>query len=656
MIYEEFQIAYERIHTYCVSLLQICEEKERIYRHMKYDCQQLNDSISSIKTIINNLQKQKYMISAVSVQRVGKSTFLNAIMGLDILARDTKSCTFCATEIRHTEQENLLLEYRAGQSDVFTVCRGNTEDIRKSFLSRTREIRSNNNSDKVIHYEIKCSIETIKKLSPFIDVVFVDTPGSNEWESNTFDISVSRQATSKAIKESDIIFFVLDYHNYANDNVESLIAELIRNRPDILNINSSNVYFILNKIDVAEIDSQEISFFVKDIKDFLVNKFGFLDPKIYPVSSKQALLSKLIQKKVATINQKQEFQHFFGAKYAIKNDSGKLEIPLPEDISSIALKDSGIPKIENLIESIVNDSNRKLLQKNLYLITHDIEIIYNVLLTRYLLEKGNTNINLQNITTKNNFLLLDWQNRRDFVRNKQEFLTAFICDKQEEWVNLIFNFFEFIKENATTKIEEHINKNISGSYVTSNRSQYSYNTTNAGHRTFDYKGTSDSELSIEMFSKNLLTSYADIKNEVHHKEKILIENIKFQIWNNILEVSEYLPDEIYSFLSPTQLLDIQFERVPVIRDVKEVFHDYSSEQVTHYETSYYVRINKTETINAIKQKFSPEKSSVVDEVQQKVLPLIKFVEKYMNDIENQLILEQIKEYRCELENVKNSLS
>ena len=34
----------------------------------------------------------------------------------------------------------------------------------------------------------------------------------------------------------------------------------------------------------------------KDIKDFLVNKFGFLDPKIYPVSSKQALLSKLIQK------------------------------------------------------------------------------------------------------------------------------------------------------------------------------------------------------------------------------------------------------------------------------------------------------------------------------------------------------------------------
>ena len=112
----------------------------------------------------------------------------------------------------------------------------------------------------------------------------------------------------------------------------------------------------------------------------------------------------------------------------------------------------------------------------------------------------------------------------------------------------------------------------------------------------------------------------------------------------------------HSFLSPTQLLDIQFERVPVIRDVKEVFHDYSSEQVTHYETSYYVRINKTETINAIKQKFSPEKSSVVDEVQQKVLPLIKFVEKYMNDIENQLILEQIKEYRCELENVKNSLS
>ncbi|MFN7415645.1 MAG: dynamin family protein [Dolichospermum sp.] len=652
MISPEFQTTYQNLCQLSSSLLQICEEKEKAYLKNGYDTQRLQGIILNLKKIKEDLQSRQYRVSAISVQRVGKSTFLNAIIGADILARDTQSCTFCKTEIRCTEQENLLLEYRENQSKAITIGVGNAEDIKQRFLARTREIRRNNNLDKVTNFELRYPIESMKRISPFVDIVFVDTPGSNEWQSNNFDINISRRAISQAMKDSDIIFVILDYHNYATDDVDSLIAQLIENRPDVVQRNHDNIYFILNKIDLREIDSQGIDFCLEDVKKHLTSKFGFLDPRIYPISSKQGLLSRLIKEGKATLNQEKEFENFFGAKYAVKNASGKLEIPSSKEIASVALEDSGIPKIEHLIESIIYDSHWKLLNKNLYLLIHNTEVIHNILLAEYLLKTDG--VESPAIPIKINHLV-NLLSQQEFVRSQHERIKNFICKKEQEWINLLVDFFDEPEKNIFTKIDDYITKEISNEFALERyEQQWGFFCSSEEVQVDKYEGCNLAVLKIQTFCNNLFTSHADVKNEIYHKEIIFLEDMKFQIYSNLFSISEKLPDELYFTLSPTQFLDIQMDTLIVL----ETRHDWRNEgnsEVDLIKSFYYERINKVETINAIKRAFTLGKPQAINEVEEKILVLRQVIEKYMNDIENQLIWEHLQYHRRELESFRTSL-
>ncbi|MBS9392319.1 MAG: dynamin family protein [Dolichospermum sp. OL03] len=647
MVSPEFQTTYQNLCQLSSSLLQICDEKKKIDLKNGYGIQRLQDIILlNLKKIKEDLQSRQYRVSAISVQRVGKSTFLNAIIGADILARDTQSCTFCKTEIRCTEQENLLLEYRENQSEAITICVGNAEDIKQKFLARTREIRRNNNLDKVTNFELRYSIESMKRISSFINIVFMDTPGSNEWQSNNFDINVSRRAISQAMKDSDIIFVILDYHNYATDDVDSLIAQLVKNRPDVVRRNHDNIYFILNKIDLMEIDSQGIDFCLEDVKKHLTSKFGFLDPRIYPISSKQGLLSKLIKERTATLNQEKEFENFFGAKYAVKNASGKLEIPLSSEIASVALEDSGIPKIEHLIESIIYDSHWKLLDKNLELLVQNTAIIYDIFLKMDDAKSPAIPLKLNHLDN-----LLSKQN---FLRIKHESITNFLAIKQEEWINLLVDFFDEIEANTFARINDYITKEISGKVYPV---RYEASSGYASDVIEIYEGCSREVHEIKSFCNILFVTCSNVKNEIYRQEGILIEDIKSQVQSNLFEIAEKFPEKLYLDLSPTQFLGIQSNHKLVVKKIFSEQNDYGATSWGDYLSCESISecIDKSETINAIKRAFTLGKPQAINEVEEKILDFRQVIEKYMNDIENQLIWEHLQYHRRELESFRTSL-
>lgn len=92
--------------------------------------------------------------------------------------------------------------------------------------------------------------------------------------------------------------------------------------------------------------------------------FGFVNPIIYPASSRQGLLAKLIQQGKATEKEIKDFEDFFSAKYAERDERGRKVIPLPEEIAPRALQDSGIPTIqETVIQKITQNSGWNLLSE-----------------------------------------------------------------------------------------------------------------------------------------------------------------------------------------------------------------------------------------------------------------------------------------------------
>ncbi|WP_209271449.1 dynamin family protein [Nostoc sp. ATCC 53789] len=286
-----------------------------------------------------------------------------SLIGADVLASETAACTICRTDVLHISANQVprLLEYRAGERKPVVIAEGNEGEIQQKFLLRTREIRERGNSDNTIRFEIEHPIEAISKISSLAGFTLVDTPGPNEWESAQFNTVALKQTALEALRTCNAILFVLNYASYKDNAVSELFKDVVENRKEILEAEKGKIYFILNKVDQKTERDREIDEVIQDLERELYN-FGFPNPIIYPASSRQGLLAKLIQQGKATESQIKDFKKFFSARYATEDEEGNQIIPAPRKIAPQALIDSGIPLIqETVIETITKNAGWNLL-------------------------------------------------------------------------------------------------------------------------------------------------------------------------------------------------------------------------------------------------------------------------------------------------------
>jgi hypothetical protein len=142
-----------------------------------------------------------------------------------------------------------------------------------------------------------------------------------------------------------------------------LFKDVVENRKDFIEENNGKIYFILNKVDQKTERDKEIADVIKDLERELAG-FGFRNPVIYPASSRQGLLAKLIQQEKASESEIKDFKKFFSARYATEDEEGNQIIPAPRKIAPQALADSGILNIqETVIQRITQNSGWNLLSE-----------------------------------------------------------------------------------------------------------------------------------------------------------------------------------------------------------------------------------------------------------------------------------------------------
>ncbi|RCJ15079.1 dynamin family protein [Nostoc sp. ATCC 43529] len=360
---KQFQAAHSNICSLGTQLLKYLQEIRQDRLNEGDDTKSLQSVENDITTALTALKEQKYQVAVIAAMKAGKSTFLNSVIGVDVLASETAACTICRTDVLHipADQVPRLLEYRAGERKPVVIAEGNEEEIQQKFLVRTRKIRETGNSDNTIRFEIEHPIEAISGLSSLAGFTLVDTPGPNEWESAQFNTVALKQTALEALRTCNAILFVLNYASYKDNAVSELFKDVVENRKEILEAEKGKIYFILNKVDQKTERDREIDEVIQDLKCELSN-FGFPNPIIYPASSRQGLLAKLIQQGKATESQIKDFKKFFSARYATEDEEGNQIIPAPRKIAPQALIDSGIPVIqETVIESITKNAGWNLL-------------------------------------------------------------------------------------------------------------------------------------------------------------------------------------------------------------------------------------------------------------------------------------------------------
>ncbi len=360
---EKFQATHDSIYNLGTRILQYLHEIRQSRLTEGDDTKGLQSVENDINKALEALKEQKYQVAVIAAMKAGKSTFLNAVIGADILASETAACTVCRTDVKHIPDGQIprLLEYKDGQRRPVVIAEGDAVEIQQKFLERTREIRDKGNPNNTTRFEIEHSIEALSGLSSLAGFTVVDTPGPNEWETANFNTVKLKQTALEALRTCNAILFVLNYASYKDNAVSDLFKDVIENRQEILAENTGKIYFILNKVDQKTEKDRDIAHVIEDLKWELAN-FGFPNPIIYPASARQGLLAKLIQQGKATESQTKDFKKFFSAKYATEDEEGNQIIPAPRKIAPQALEDSGIPSIQKtVIQTITQNAGWNLL-------------------------------------------------------------------------------------------------------------------------------------------------------------------------------------------------------------------------------------------------------------------------------------------------------
>lgn len=449
---EQFQAAHDSIYITGRLLLQYLQEiqSERLAKGNDTKC--LQSVEEEITKALYALKEHNYQLAVIAPTKTGKSTFLNAIIGADILATEAAACTVCRTDIRHIDvgQVPRFLEYREGKRQPVVIAEGDGAEIHQKFLERTQYIRNHHNPDHTIRFEIEYPIEAISTLSSLAGFTLIDTPGvaKGNWE---YHYSTElKQITLESLRKCHATLFILNYTSSTESLISDLLRDVMENRQNILSEKAENIYFILNKADKTIDVTTENNDSIKKLEIELAG-FGLSNPIIYPASSKKGLLAKLILGDTAANSHTKEFVKLFLGEYLEENEDGEIRVPQPIEIASKALKDSGITTIqETIIQKLTKNYGWNLISDVLAKLDKAAKAIEDSL---------NTELKVWSMeieTLKNQ--VKEYREKSESVTKKIEAVKKFSEEQKQNLIGVFTSEINIFAENAKNEIQKEIER------------------------------------------------------------------------------------------------------------------------------------------------------------------------------------------------------
>jgi len=339
-----------------------------------------------IDDLVTKLNNQEYKIAVVANMSAGKSTFINALFGQEVLPSFNHATTDSATYI-HSEvgiEQKAIIDFSDGKKQV--EIKEDLEQEIKKYAQKDEDCKDDRykNVEKIELFYPFQNLQTSSKKD--FKIIFVDTPGPN----STGDYQEKhKDQTRSVLNDVDLALFMFDYTqldaNLSSD--EQGLWHTIKERHD--KDKNFDVYFVLNKIDEALNDNfkdikskddyyklkkenwykyEEIA--IEKLKE-ASKKHGIDNPKIFPVSSKFQLLDRLYKNNVLLgdddieldIFKMKHFRKVFDSSWEDRYIEYLGISKLEEDINRYideSVKQKILKRLESQINTLVNEENKKL--------------------------------------------------------------------------------------------------------------------------------------------------------------------------------------------------------------------------------------------------------------------------------------------------------
>ena len=218
-----------------------------------------------------------FNIAVCATMSAGKSTFVNALLGNDVLPARNEATTAKITTVYDKD----------GLNKVYGFCEKGKKVVAATDNVDLAKLNAWNNSPNIDHVYLQSDLDRIANKS--IVVAVHDTPGTNNSANDSHhDVTIDFLKTQKL----DAIIYVSNAEQLATCDEYGLLSELYC----ITKKKRIPVIFVLNKIDSLDLEKESLESLVKTY-DQILKKVGFgKNIKIIPVSSKQARFIKMLSK------------------------------------------------------------------------------------------------------------------------------------------------------------------------------------------------------------------------------------------------------------------------------------------------------------------------------------------------------------------------
>lgn len=283
----------------------------------------------------------------------GKSTFINALLGMDVLPARNSATTAKVTSIYDKDGADELLGFVQTTFGEFTDVRDGVD---------AKAIDDWNGDSGISRIFLQGDLDGIPNKG--FKIAVHDTPGTN----NSGD-DKHHQITKEFLRETpaDAIVYVANTEHLCTTDEHALLQELFN---EVIRPCRTPVLFVLNKADSIDTEREDLAELLERYKAFLT-RIGFSNPTICPVSSKAARLVKMALKGQAdrfSIREKKEFPGIAGefTEFLALDDTAALsyvygteeaisinEVQYAASLLRMALMHTGIHRIETELESIL---------------------------------------------------------------------------------------------------------------------------------------------------------------------------------------------------------------------------------------------------------------------------------------------------------------
>lgn len=243
--------------------------------------QTLTECVSSVKHIIDealpemNTESFDYLLSdmknaiftvvVVGEFKRGKSTFVNALLGRELLPADVTPTTACIHALTYGEEETGTIFYK----DNSRVSLSLDEQVLQKFVADSEEDLAS----------IQYIGLTMKNKLLENRVVLVDTPGIDDINEQRSDV------TYQYIPRADAVFFLLDAASPVKGSEQRFLEGTL------LEQGKENIIFLANFMD--RIEEEEVEESLEVVRRRIAKSANIKNPVVLPLAARDALHSKL---------------------------------------------------------------------------------------------------------------------------------------------------------------------------------------------------------------------------------------------------------------------------------------------------------------------------------------------------------------------------